>query len=70
VKDEGCGIRNEEKRNVFKKFYRIGDEQTRTTKGTGLGLYLCKKIAEDHNGSIAVDDNPPQGSNFIVRFYA
>jgi signal transduction histidine kinase len=69
VKDEGCGIGNEEKRNVFKKFYRVGDERTRTTKGTGLGLYLCKKIAEDHGGSIAVEDNQPQGSNFIVSFY-
>jgi K+-sensing histidine kinase KdpD len=54
---------------VFKKFYRIGNEQTRTTKGTGLGLYLCKKIAEDHNANITVEDNQPQGSNFMVRFY-
>ena len=69
VKDEGCGIRDEEKKNVFKKFYRIGNEQTRTAKGTGLGLYLCKKIAEDHNGSIAVENNQPQGSNFTVSFY-
>jgi signal transduction histidine kinase len=69
VKDEGCGIRNEEKKNVFKKFYRIGNEQTRTAKGTGLGLYLCKKIAEDHGGNITVEDNQPRGSNFTVSFY-
>ena len=69
VKDEGCGIKNEEKRNVFKKFYRIGNEQTRTAKGTGLGLYLCKKIAQDHGGNITVEDNQPQGSNFTVSFY-
>lgn len=69
VKDEGCGIRNEEKKNVFKKFYRIGNEQTRTTKGTGLGLYLCKKIVEDHGGNITVEDNQPKGSNFIASFY-
>lgn len=69
IKDEGCGIKNEEKKNVFRKFYRIGNEQTRTTKGTGLGLFLCKKIAEDHNGSITIEDNQPQGSNFIVSFY-
>ena len=69
VKDEGFGISNEEKKNVFEKFYRIGNEQTRTAKGTGLGLYLCKKIAEDHDGSITVEDNQPQGSNFIVSFY-
>jgi len=69
VRDEGCGIKSEEKKNVFRKFYRIGNEQTRTTKGTGLGLYLCKKIAEDHHASIAIEDNPPQGSNFTVSFY-
>lgn len=69
VKDEGCGISEEEKKNVFKKFYRIGNEQTRTTKGTGLGLYLCKKIVEDHNGKIRIENNQPGGSNFIVSFY-
>ena len=69
VKDEGCGIKDGEKTNVFKKFYRIGDERTRTTKGTGLGLYLCKKIAKDHGGEISIEDNKPQGSNFTVRFY-
>jgi two-component system, OmpR family, sensor histidine kinase CiaH len=69
VKDEGCGIKDEEKKNVFKKFYRIGNEQTRTTKGTGLGLYLCKKIAHDHNANISIKDNQPQGSNFTVSFH-
>ncbi|MGZ3846516.1 MAG: sensor histidine kinase [Flavisolibacter sp.] len=69
VKDEGCGIIDQEKKNVFKKFYRIGNEQTRTTKGTGLGLYLCKKIAEDHGGAVTIEDNQPQGSNFVVQFY-
>lgn len=69
IKDEGCGIKDEEKKNVFKKFYRIGDERTRTTKGTGLGLFLCKKIAEDHGGNISIEDNKPQGSNFTVRFF-
>lgn len=67
VMDEGAGIPNEEKKNIFEKFYRIGSEQTRKTQGTGLGLYLCKKIVEDHKGTITVEDNKPQGSNFIVR---
>jgi len=68
VIDEGTGIDEKEKENIFKKFYRIGDEQTRKTKGTGLGLYLCKKIAVDHNGKISVANNQPTGSIFIVRF--
>jgi K+-sensing histidine kinase KdpD len=68
VIDEGEGIPDHEKKKVFEKFYRIGSEQTRKTQGTGLGLYLCKKIAEDHNATIQVKDNQPQGSKFIVEF--
>jgi two-component system sensor histidine kinase CiaH len=68
IRDEGPGIPEAEKKNIFRKFYRVGNEQIRKTKGTGLGLYLCKKIARDHNGSITVADNQPQGSNFIIRF--
>ena len=68
VIDEGPGIPDREKKNIFKKFYRLGDEVTRKAQGTGLGLYLCKKIAEDHNADISVTDNSPQGSNFMVSF--
>lgn len=69
VIDEGIGIADDEKKNVFKKFYRIGNEQTRRTKGTGLGLYLCKKIADHHNATITLTDNTPTGSNFTVQFF-
>jgi two-component system sensor histidine kinase CiaH len=68
VSDEGAGIPPQERKNIFRKFYRVGNEEVRRTKGTGLGLYLCKKIAEDHEGVISVTDNQPQGSNFIVSF--
>lgn len=69
VSDEGCGIPDDEKKDVFKKFYRVGNEQTRKAQGTGLGLYICQKIAEDHGGTIAVKDNQPQGSKFTVQFF-
>lgn len=68
VIDSGKGIPDAEKFKVFEKFYRIGSEATRNTKGTGLGLYLCKKIAENHNANISVTDNKPQGSIFIFTF--
>lgn len=68
VSDEGRGIADAEKKKIFTKFYRIGDENTRKAKGTGLGLYLCKKIAEDHNGYISATDNQPAGSTFTVLF--
>jgi two-component system, OmpR family, sensor histidine kinase CiaH len=70
VIDEGNGIAAEEKKKVFDKFYRSGNEATRTAKGTGLGLYLCKKIAQDHKGKIAVEDNQPKGSVFIFSLQA
>lgn len=68
VSDEGPGIAMEERKKVFQKFYRIGNEQTRSAKGTGLGLYLCKKIADDHGATIKVEQHVPHGSNFVVKF--
>ena len=67
IADQGPGIPDEEKGKIFKRFYRIGNESVRTTQGTGLGLYLCKKITTDHRGSIRVSDNQPSGANFIVQ---
>jgi two-component system, OmpR family, sensor histidine kinase CiaH len=69
VIDEGPGITGDERKKIFKKFYRIGNENIRKTQGTGLGLYLCRKIARDHNADIVVTDNIPHGSNFTVTFY-
>jgi K+-sensing histidine kinase KdpD len=70
VADEGPGIEEAEKKNIFKKFYRIGNEQTRNSKGTGLGLYLCKIIAHDHKAYFTVNNNKPQGSIFTIHFDA
>ncbi len=68
VKDQGPGIPAAEKNKVFDKFYRIGAEGRRTTKGTGLGLYLCKQIAAFHNAEILLSSNLPTGSIFTVSF--
>jgi signal transduction histidine kinase len=68
VQDEGPGIADEEKKKIFNKFYRVGNEATRKTKGTGLGLYLCHKVARDHNADISVTNHLPHGSNFVVIF--
>jgi signal transduction histidine kinase len=67
IKDGGKGIPDEEKNKIFDKFYRIGNLHTREAKGTGLGLYLTKKIVEQHGGNIIVKDNNPQGSIFEVK---
>lgn len=66
VSDTGKGIPDSEKRRIFSKFYRIGDEATRRTKGTGLGLYLTAKIAAQHKGRITIKDNMPHGAVFTI----
>jgi signal transduction histidine kinase len=68
IKDQGPGIAANDKNKVFEKFYRVGAESTRTTKGSGLGLYLCKKIATFHNATIQLTSNTPTGSIFTVTF--
>lgn len=68
VSDEGPGVPDEEKKRIFEKFYRSGNETTRKAKGTGLGLYLTRKIIQDHNGDIFVMDNTPRGSIFVIQF--
>ena len=67
-KDEGKGIDAAEKKKVFDKFYRIGNSATKGARGTGLGLFLTKKIAEEHQAKIFVTDNHPTGSNFTIIF--
>lgn len=68
VADHGQGIADEEKRLIFNKFYRVGNESTRKTKGTGLGLYIVKTVLQKHNATIRVKDNTPSGSIFEVIF--
>ena len=70
VIDEGPGVPAEFTSRIFEKFYRIGNEDTRKTKGTGLGLYIVKHISEQHNGVITVKNNSPKGSIFEVTFNA
>lgn len=68
VVDQGVGIPDAEKKRIFNKFYRLGQEDTRKTKGTGLGLYIVKTVLEKHDARIVVRNNEPQGSIFEVTF--
>ncbi len=67
VQDFGVGIKPEEIDKVFERFYRGGDELTRTVKGSGLGLTLVKQIIEAHHGSVHVESEPGSGSTFSIR---
>jgi two-component system, OmpR family, sensor histidine kinase CiaH len=64
--DEGAGIAEGEKKKIFQKFYRTGNENTRNSKGTGLGLYIVKRAIEQHKGTIKMEDNTPQGNIAII----
>lgn len=66
VADHGVGVPVALRHKIFEKFYRIGSEDTRKTKGTGLGLYIVKRFVEIYNGDITVRDNTPSGSIFTV----
>jgi signal transduction histidine kinase len=66
ISDNGIGIPSEERKKIFEKFYRLGSEDTRQTKGTGLGLYIVNRIIKAHQGSIQVLDNTPKGSVFHI----
>ncbi|HXH99094.1 MAG TPA: ATP-binding protein [Sphingobacteriaceae bacterium] len=68
VADNGIGIADEEKPRIFDKFYRVGNEDTRKTKGTGLGLYIVKHVLDKHQATIKVRNNQPSGSIFEVIF--
>jgi two-component system, OmpR family, sensor histidine kinase CiaH len=63
VIDEGPGISNDEKKNIFEKYYRGSHGKI---KGTGLGLYLTKKIVEAHNGTVKIENNLLRGSIFEI----
>lgn len=63
VSDEGPGIAPDDVPHVFDRFYRAPD-MARHTKGTGLGLYLCKAIVEGHGGRIWLDTAPGKGTRF------
>ena len=67
VQDFGLGIEPAEIDKVFERFYRGGDELTRTVKGSGLGLTLVKQIVQAHRGSVHVESEPGRGSTFSIR---
>ena len=67
IADRGFGIPAEERKQVLKKFYRIGEEERRKTQGTGLGLYIVNRIIKAHKGDIAITDNAPNGTIFEIK---
>jgi signal transduction histidine kinase len=71
VRDTGVGFDPAEASRLFEKFYRPGDELRRTSRGTGLGLYVVRRFAELENGRVgATSDGPGKGARFVVAWPA
>lgn len=70
VRDQGIGIRAEDRKRIFEKYFRATRPETADRNGHGLGLYLARQIIEQHHGTIAVHSEPDKGSEFLVTFRA
>jgi signal transduction histidine kinase len=68
VADQGIGIAAADQKRVFERFYRTGDEMTRRTRGSGLGLALVKRIADAHGASIRLNSREHEGTEMVVTF--
>ena len=68
VADSGVGVPMAERTLIFRKFHRVGSEETRGTKGTGLGLFIVQRLARALGGDVAYRPREPQGSTFVVTF--
>lgn len=67
VKDTGPGIPPDDLPHLFQKFYRVDNSATRTIGGSGLGLFICRKIIELYNGRIWADSKVGEGSSFYIN---
>ena len=68
VADTGIGIPEEDRLNIFARFYRVDKARSRASGGSGLGLSIVHDAVLAHGGTIAVGQNKPQGSVFVVSF--
>ena len=66
IKDNGIGISNKDKNQVFEKFFRAGDKEIHNVKGLGLGLYYTNQIIKAHNGNISVESKEDKGTTFTL----
>lgn len=67
VEDAGIGIPDAERNLIFQRFYRGGDKTVREKEGTGVGLYLTRKILEEQGGTVTVKGGKERGSVFVVQ---
>ncbi|MBA3699531.1 MAG: PAS domain-containing protein [Planctomycetes bacterium] len=67
IADSGCGISESQRENLFKAFWQAADATTRAAGGAGLGLYICRQLAELFGGTVTLHSSGPTGSVFKLR---
>jgi signal transduction histidine kinase len=67
IKDQGIGISKDNLDKIFDKFYRVSEKNIHTTKGLGLGLYLCKMVVSKLGGKLSVESTLGKGSTFLIE---
>ena len=67
VKDQGPGLTDEDKKNMFQQFRRLSAQPTAGEISTGLGLTIVQKIVEMHNGKVWAESEEGQGTTFIIE---
>lgn len=68
ISDEGIGIKKEDCKEIFEKFYRVSTGDVHNVKGFGLGLYYVKQMMQKHNGDIEINSIYKEGSKFTLTF--
>ena len=66
VTDNGPGVSAKDQGEIFKKFYRAGSEETRTQKGSGLGLFIVDQLTKLHGGSVSCRNVETSGAQFEI----
>jgi len=69
VVDNGNGMAPEELERITEAFYRVDKARARSQGGAGLGLALCKRIAQVHNGTIRFESTPGKGTRVTAQLY-
>ncbi len=68
ISDQGSGITDEHKKQIFQRFFRTDESRGRNTGGFGIGLAICKRILNERSATISVEDNWPKGSTFVIEW--
>lgn len=66
VSDDGPGVPDAQKENIFEAFYQLPHDKVASEAGTGIGLAFARSLTEAHHGSLRLEDNKPEGSSFIL----